>query len=402
MRPSTIIVIIVWAIVLCVIAALLIVSKLQKNKKSKIANSSYTESSQNTEKKPRPVKAVQPVKETKPAEEVQPVKETKLVEQIQPIPVEKLELEDQEELEEDSFKEEEEPERVVQVVNGRKVFVQFNYSFKAKLILASKEVQQQYRDIINFVRPYGVKTSLSWKQERIYLGRNTYAMILFKGKKLCVAYALDPKEYAESKYHTIDLSEIKRFAKTPALIKISSERKRKYAIELFETIFNKNEFVPKEMTPEHIEIPTRTKEELIDENLIKVYTSDEVTEGTVVEQVSVADIIRKNVTITEAKQLITDESALEYVQVEESSSDNKAYTKKDIINLDVLSKNFAADELVNLELLKEKNLVSKKADFVKVLARGALDKPLIIEAQDFSIDAVKMIVLTGGEVRKVK
>ena len=394
MRPIIIIIIVVWAIVLCVIVALWIASKLQKNKKGKNDEYSYNQLSQNTEKKPRPVKAVQPVKETKPVEEAKPV------EQIKPAP-EKLELEELEEQEDDTFKEEEEPERVVQVVNGRKIFVQFNYSFKAKLILASKEVQQQYRDIINFVRPYGVKTSLSWKQERIYLGRNTFAMLVFKGKKLCVAYALDPKEYAESKYHTIDLSEVKRFAKTPALIKISSERKRKYALELFETIFNKNEFVPKEMTLEHIEIPTRTKEELIDENLIKVYTSDEVTEGAVLEQASVADIIRKNVTITEAKQLITDESALEYVQVEESNNDNKTYTKKDIINLDVLSKNFAADELVNLDILKEKNLISKKVDFVKVLARGVLDKPLIIEAQDFSIDAVKMIVLTGGEVRKV-
>ncbi|MDE6408343.1 MAG: uL15 family ribosomal protein [Anaeroplasmataceae bacterium] len=46
--------------------------------------------------------------------------------------------------------------------------------------------------------------------------------------------------------------------------------------------------------------------------------------------------------------------------------------------------------------------MSSKVDYIKVLARGVLDKPLIIEAQDYSIDAIKMIVLTGGEVRKVK
>ncbi|MDE5856436.1 MAG: uL15 family ribosomal protein, partial [Anaeroplasmataceae bacterium] len=167
------------------------------------------------------------------------------------------------------------------------------------------------------------------------------------------------------------------------------------------TIFTRNELTSKEMEPERIDIPRKTKDELIEENLIKVYTSDEVTEGTVVEQANVGDIIRKNVTITEAKQLITDDSAMEYVQVEENSSE-KTYSKKDIINIDVLSKNFNSDDLVNLETLKEKKLISAKVDYIKVLARGVLDKPLIIEAQDYSIDAIKMIVLTGGEVRKVK
>ena len=143
-----------------------------------------------------------------------------------------------------------------------------------------------------------------------------------------------------------------------------------------------------------------TKDELIEEKLIKVYTSEEITENTVVEKVNVADIIKKNVTINEAKELITDDSALEYLQIEEGTK-KKSYSKKDIINIDTLSKAFEADDLVNLETLKEKKLISSKVDSIKVLARGVLDKPLIVEAQDFSIDAIKMIVVTGGEVRKV-
>ncbi|MDE6655753.1 MAG: uL15 family ribosomal protein [Anaeroplasmataceae bacterium] len=402
MRPSTIIIIVVWAVVLCAVVAFLIASKLQKHKKSKNDAYSYKKESQNTEKKPRPVKTVRPAQESKPVVEEKLVEEVKSVEEVKPEPViEKLEPEELEEQEDESFQEEEEPEKVVQVVNGRKVFVQFNYSFKAKLILAAPEVQQQYRDIINFVRPFGVKTSLSWKQERIYLGRNTFAMLVFKGKKLCVAYALDPKEYANTKYHVIDLSEVKRFAKTPTLLKITSERKQKYVLELLDFILKKNELSSKEMEKEQINIPKMTKDELIEENLIKVYTSDEVTETTVVEPVKVADVIRKTVSITEAKKLITDDSALEHVQVEEDDSE-KTYSKKDIMNIDVLSKNFNADDLVNLETLKEKKLLPAKVDYVKILARGVLDKPLIIEAQDFSIDAIKMIVVMGGEVRKVK
>ena len=72
------------------------------------------------------------------------------------------------------------------------------------------------------------------------------------------------------------------------------------------------------------------------------------------------------------------------------------------VNIDSLSRRFKAGETVTLEELKARRMVSKKAAAYKVLARGALDKPLIVEAQDFSLDAVKMITLTGGKARKVR
>ena len=51
---------------------------------------------------------------------------------------------------------------------------------------------------------------------------------------------------------------------------------------------------------------------------------------------------------------------------------------------------------VIIEKLKELKLVSPSAVRLKVLARGILTKPLTVEAEDFSIDAVKMILVTGG------
>ena len=67
---------------------------------------------------------------------------------------------------------------------------------------------------------------------------------------------------------------------------------------------------------------------------------------------------------------------------------------------DTLSEHFASGDVVNLETLKAKGLLTAKVDFVKVLARGMLDKSLTVEAQDFSADAIKMIILTGGRAVK--
>ena len=46
----------------------------------------------------------------------------------------------------------------------------------------------------------------------------------------------------------------------------------------------------------------------------------------------------------------------------------------------------------------EKGLLPNKCNFFKVLARGTLNKGLKFEANDYSRDAIKMILLTGGQV----
>ena len=73
---------------------------------------------------------------------------------------------------------------------------------------------------------------------------------------------------------------------------------------------------------------------------------------------------------------------------------------KEIINVDVLSANFNDGDTVTIDSLKAKKLVPQSAKQVKLLARGTLDKALHVELQDYSIEAVKMIIATGGTVKK--
>ena len=75
--------------------------------------------------------------------------------------------------------------------------------------------------------------------------------------------------------------------------------------------------------------------------------------------------------------------------------------KKGVINVDTLSESFDSGESVDVNILKEKNLVPYDTAYLKVLARGAIDKPLSVKANDFSLAAIKMIALSGGEAIKV-
>ena len=92
-----------------------------------------------------------------------------------------------------------------------------------------------------------------------------------------------------------------------------------------------------------------------------------------------------------AKKLIKDEREVIY------TSGNA----KSIINVDTLSRSFIANDRVDVNILKKKSLVPYDTSYIKVLARGAIDKPLHVFANEFSLAAVKMILLSGGEAIRV-
>lgn len=147
--------------------------------------------------------------------------------------------------------------------------IRLDYSFKSKLILSTDEIKDFYRSIVSYATSYGVKVRKSWKKETIYKGRNVFALLTFKGKKLCVSFALDPKDYENSKYYFRDVSDVKKFEKTPLLMKITSARKVKYTKELLNLIFTNNGLENKNLEVAIEEIPMTSKEELIEQGLIK-------------------------------------------------------------------------------------------------------------------------------------
>ena len=140
---------------------------------------------------------------------------------------------------------------------------------------------------------------------------------------------------------------------------------------------------PKE---EKIEEP---KEEKIAEPII-------IVAPPVVEEVipEVIPEIVEHIDAEEADAMISDSLAMETVNRESGAG----HGKQAIINIGVLDANFEANDVITLAVLQERNLIPKNAGRMKVLADGILNKPLIIKSESYSIQAIKMIELTGGTV----
>ena len=96
----------------------------------------------------------------------------------------------------------------------------------------------------------------------------------------------------------------------------------------------------------------------------------------------------------EADAMISDSLAMKTANYESGA----VHGQQGIINIGVLDDNFNAHDVITLAVLKEKGLISSKVGRMKVLADGMLNKPLTIKSESYSIQAIKMIELTGGTV----
>ncbi len=76
-------------------------------------------------------------------------------------------------------------------------------------------------------------------------------------------------------------------------------------------------------------------------------------------------------------------------------------TKYAVINLSDLDKFFNDGDVVTPEVLKEKGIIKKQLDGVKVLANGNLTKKLTVKAQRFSSVAVTKIENAGGNTEVI-
>ena len=108
----------------------------------------------------------------------------------------------------------------------------------------------------------------------------------------------------------------------------------------------------------------------------------------------------EDVTPESADEIMTDEEALATVETVSAADSSKKQTNdgyKTFVNIEDISAAFAPGDTVDLASLKAHGLVPQKTTKVKILAKGHLDKPLTVVANKFSVQAIKMIVLTGGK-----
>jgi len=113
-------------------------------------------------------------------------------------------------------------------------------TFRQKL-RANKSVRTAFNDLKAYIERYDrIKQIESDRFETFKCGKAPIAKFTIRGKTLNVYLALNPIDYAETKYIYTDVSEKSSYKNYPMLVKLTSQRQLRWAKELIDDIAKKH------------------------------------------------------------------------------------------------------------------------------------------------------------------
>ncbi len=122
--------------------------------------------------------------------------------------------------------------------------------FTTRLMRADNETKARYSAIKNELLRYGMKPRMSTGNESWFKGRTTYAKFAIRGKTLSLYLALDPQEFADSKYSFRNESDVGKYETVPMRVNLKSDRSVRYVKELIAALAEKHGLARAERTEE--------------------------------------------------------------------------------------------------------------------------------------------------------
>lgn len=254
--------------------------------------------------------------------------------------------------------------------------------FNTKMMFAPYETKEYYNEVKNYLMMYRAKGRCSARCES-FRYKGLVAKLALGGKAIKVFLALDPAIIEQyPKYRLKDVSEKKQYAEVPVMIKVRSDRALKYCKELIDLMFANRLVKPKRnFEPTNFITQLIPNGEAILGNLGMEtwYLQDTMNVNGIPEEMP-DDLI-------EYLPMIPGEP----LEEEEEEA---------VVYLDTLCLHFEEGSVIQLDMLKSAH-ICQKGNILRVKARGTLDRKLIIYAEKFDEDALKMILCTNGTAIRI-
>ena len=166
---------------------------------------------------------------------------------------------------------EEEEVEIVNDKNGDIVRIRRIKSFMARFVQSDDTIKEAYSELKNYALSFeNTRSRTSWSYDSINVGRKQVVKFAIRGKSLCMFLALNPDEYAESKYKVERIGS-KKYLEVPCLYRITNERRRKYAKDLIDKQMKKLKLKKVMELNDDYKVPFEETPVLLKKGLIKEY-----------------------------------------------------------------------------------------------------------------------------------
>lgn len=254
--------------------------------------------------------------------------------------------------------------------------------FNTKMMFAPYETKEYYNEVKNYLMMYRAKGRISARCET-FRYRGLVAKVALGGKTLKVYLALDPALVSQyPKYHFRDCSDKKQYVDVPVLIKVRSARGLKYFKELVDMMMANREIKPKRRFE-----PTNYMSSLIPNGeaiLGSLGLSQDYLQNLMSAEMIPAEMP------TDLEQFLP---SIQGDPLEEEETEATVY-------LDTLCNHFEDGEIVDIDTLKSKHVVTK-GNVIHIKARGTMDRKLTIYAEYFDEDALQILLCLSCTVIKI-
>ena len=186
-----------------------------------------------------------------------------------PAPVEEVAAVEAKTVETKEDADSDEEEVIVTDNDGHTFRIIYNKSFRAKLMQSSDEIKGYYTELKNDILSYKpTKSRMSWLFDSINTGKTPLVRFGIRGKTLCVYYALNADDYADSKYK-VEKLDASRYEGFSCAYRIKNNRRLKFAKHLIADVCEKAGLQQGLVPSVDYSLPYESTPALIQKGLIK-------------------------------------------------------------------------------------------------------------------------------------
>lgn len=258
-------------------------------------------------------------------------------------------------------------------------------SFALKLASSTESTKKYFSDITNKLRLYGLTARIGKSKVMFRANKEVYAKMIFKGKRIVLCLPLNPKseKFDLAVYKQLDLSEKKGFEDLAFGIKITNKKVVELIYGLIDEVVKKFDL---------IENP-KFKEIDYVEKYPDIYSD--------FEKKGYGYLLKTEVLKEDVEKY--DDSFADKIIIEEKSDEvaPKRLIKAEISISDFNNRYTDTSVAVDMDRLKNSDLIGKNTNYLVVKASSRIDKPFTVYAHEFEPDAVKMICIAGGKAVKI-
>ncbi|MBQ3254010.1 MAG: hypothetical protein IJA65_05575, partial [Acholeplasmatales bacterium] len=248
--------------------------------------------------------------------------------------------------------------------------------FNSKMMFAPYETKEYYNEIKNYLMMYRAKGRYSSRCET-FRYKGLVAKVALGGKSIKVFLALDTDFVNQyPKYHLKDVSDKKQYVDVPVMIKVRSQRGLKYFKELVDIMMATRLVKPKRNYQ-----PTNYLPLLIPNGEAILATLGMST-----------DYLHPTMNVRGIPDEMPND-LIDYIPMIPADPLEEEEVEASIY-LDTLCNHFDDGAEITLDILKSLHIVNK-GNVLRIRARGTLDRKLVIYAEKFDEDALKMLMCTS-------